>query len=97
MNVYLEKLFNEYDLSHKDRYEIRQIYQVLPIHKRQKLIENFENIVVNINTLRKDIWLQQEVLLWETLWNIEDKITSIHKKVIVEATSDTLSRFRKQI
>lgn len=97
MNVRLEKLFLQYNLSYKDCHEISQIYQFLPDHKRQNLIDNFETIVANINNLRQKIGMEQEVLLWEALTNIEKKVSHIKKKQVLKSTADTISDLKKMI
>ena len=40
MNTQLEKLFIQHSLSQKDRYEISQIYALLPNTKQQNLLQN---------------------------------------------------------
>jgi len=97
MNTRLEKLFAEYSLTHKDRYEISQIYRFLSPSKRQNLIDNFENIVANINNLRQEIGMEQEVLLWDTLTNIEEQVSEMKKKQVLSSTTDSLWDFKKQI
>jgi len=97
MNVHLEKLFAKYNLWYKDCYEISQIYQFLPPNKRQNLIDNFETIVGSIQNLRQEIWMEQEVLLGETLSNIEEKVSQIQKDQVVQSTGHTLSDLKKQI
>lgn len=63
MNVLLEKLFLQYELSEKDRYEILQIFQILPDAKKQLLLNNFENLVQKIEKINEDIIIEQGILL----------------------------------
>jgi len=97
MNIRLEKLFLENNLSQKDCYEIRQIYDFLPTKKRQNLIDNFDVIVWEITKLQKEIWFEQEVLLWKSLRNIEEKVATMRKRQISKKTEYELSGFKKQI
>ncbi len=63
MNVLLEKLFVEYNLSEKDRYEILQIFQILPDAKKQLLLNNFDNLAKKIEKISWDIIIEQSILL----------------------------------
>jgi len=63
MNIYLEKLFERYRLSEKDRYEILQIYTFLPEDKKQNLINNFETIVYKIQKIEQTLELEKEILI----------------------------------
>jgi hypothetical protein len=63
MNVLLEQYFGKYDLSEKDRYEIRQIFQLLPLEKKQNILDNFDVLVLKIKKLQDDIKLEQEILI----------------------------------
>jgi len=62
MNIQLEKLFSEHNFSKKDRYDFMQIYNLLPSHKRVKVIESFEEIVSEMNILRNELITEQELL-----------------------------------
>lgn len=97
MNVHLEKLFLKHNLSYKDCYEIQQIYDFLPPNKRQNLIDNFDVIVWELLWLKKEIGFEQEMLLWETLKNIESKVSQMKKKQILQWTGNILSDLKKQI
>lgn len=97
MNVRLEKLFLQHHLSYKDCYEIQQIYQFLSPTKRQNLIDNFDVIVQNIQKLKHDIGLEQEVILWEAFTEIEQTVSQIQKKQIHRSTSHTIEHLKRTI
>ena len=59
MNVQLEKLFTEYELSEKDRYEILQMFQLLPDAKKQKILSDFEILAEKIEKISDDITIEQ--------------------------------------
>ena len=40
MNTKLDFLFQEYKISEKNKYEIKQLYNLLPDYKKQNLIRN---------------------------------------------------------
>lgn len=48
MNIKLEKLFAEYNFSAKDRHECLQIYNMLPAHKKARLIDHFDEIAASV-------------------------------------------------
>lgn len=62
MNSRLEKLFENYHFSDKDRYEFLQIYDLLSAHKKVKALENFNHIYENMQLLREDLRQQHEIL-----------------------------------
>lgn len=97
MNIRLEKLFLEHNLSQKDCYEIRQIYQFLPVQKRQNLLDNFETIVGNIQKINQEIFTEQEVLLGKTLTSIEQEVSQLRKQKISQSAGYELSDLKKQI
>lgn len=75
MNTSIEKLFEEYDLVEKDRYEIRQIYSFLDMEKKQKLIDNFDKIFANIIKLKRSMFVNQNNIYNNSLENIKGKIS----------------------
>ena len=80
MNIYLEKLFNRYSISKKNRYEISQIYNLLPPDKQSNLIRNFENLANSINVIEENLSIEREILIWNALDNIKDIIKIIRKE-----------------
>ena len=80
MNIYLEKLFNKYSISKKNRYEISQIYNLLPPDKQSNLIRNFENLANSINVIEENLSIEREILIWNALDNIKDIIKIIRKE-----------------
>jgi len=74
MNILLEKYFEKYGLSEKDRYEINQIFQLLPPDKKQDVLDNFENLVFKIKKVQEDIRIEQEILIWDAVSKIRNAI-----------------------
>ena len=62
MNSKLEKLFQTYELSEKDQYDFLQIYNLLPGHKKIHAVENFSKIMLSVEMLREDLYLEYEIL-----------------------------------
>jgi len=71
MNVLLEKLFEQYGLSEKDRYEILQMFCILSDEKKQLLLNNFEKLSKRIEKISSDILIEQEILLDSILPEIQ--------------------------
>jgi hypothetical protein len=63
MNTQLEKLFTQYNLSQKDRYEINQIYVLLPKVKQQNLLHNFAIITAKLYKIENDLQEERELLM----------------------------------
>ncbi len=86
MNIKLEKLFETYQFSPKDRYDFLQIYNLLPDYKKIKVIESFEEIAKKLDILRENLHLEQEILFGKTLENIESRLEALHRAKILEGS-----------
>lgn len=91
MNVVLEKLFKEYDISPKDRYEIRQIYSFLPVYKKRNLIENFDALASFLKISHNEMIKEQELLLWKIVSNIEIEVKQIWKNMLKSKVREALN------
>lgn len=67
MNTFLEELFEKYEISQKDRYDILQIYNFLPSDKKKSILNNFEIISLKIKKIEEDIQIEKEIILWSAL------------------------------
>ena len=74
MNTQLEKLFTQYNLSKKDRYEITQIYVLLPNVKQQNLLQNFAVVAAKLYKIESDIHEERELLIGSKVDDIRNKI-----------------------
>lgn len=71
MNTYLLKLFEKYNVSEKNRYEVKQIYSVLSDDKKKKLLDRFEFLAIRLEVIEGEILIERELLLEqaaERLW-----------------------------
>lgn len=82
MNIYLEKLFDKYNISEWDRYEINQIYSLLPPQKQQNLINNFESLVLRLNKIEEDIEIERRILIPEAIEDIKNILERVKKERI---------------
>lgn len=80
MNTALENLFEKHRLSEKDRYEISQIFELLPPDKKQNLLNNFWVLVVRIEKIQRDMRVEQEILIWDAISKIENAINLAKKE-----------------
>ena len=72
MNTQLQKLFEKSKLSKKDRYEINQIFELLPVEKQKNLLENFDVLVFRLEQMHKEIELERRILIWDIFSDIKN-------------------------
>ena len=71
MNTRLEQLFEEYNVSEKDRYEITQIFSLLPLDKQKNLLNNFSALAFRLEQINKEIALERRILVWDLFEDIK--------------------------
>lgn len=86
MNTKLEKLFEIYDFSLKDRVDFLQIYNLLPAFKKVRVIESFEEIASKLQILKQELHTEQEILFGQTLESIASRLETLHKTKILEGS-----------
>lgn len=92
MNTYLEKLFDTFEISQKDRFEIRQIYSFLPDYKKKNLLENFESLANYLKFSHNEMLREQEILLWKIVSNIENEVKQIWKNILKTRVKEALDK-----
>jgi len=97
MNIQLEKLFRNYNLEAKDRYEIRQIFEMLPDYKKARFLESFDELVTRLQTLRAELIQEQEILLGDSLKNIETRVQQIEKKRLHYTTKNNIQALKTML
>lgn len=97
MNTQLEKLLKKHNFSLKDRHDFLQIFSLLPNHKKVTVVENFEDIVRDLEFLWEDLRWQQDVLFGDALENIESKLEKIQKSRVVTHTQQDISVLKKSL
>lgn len=97
MNEKLEKLFEQYSLSPKERYEFMQIYSLLPPLKKVRALERFEIIMMELETLKKELLYEQETLFGHTLESIEEKIYQLKKQSLSQSVSSEVQDLKKHL
>jgi hypothetical protein len=71
MNTRLELLFQKYNVSEKDKYEINQIFWLLPPDKQQNILKNFEIMIFRFEQIHKEVNLERRILIWELFKDIK--------------------------
>jgi len=71
MNTQLQKLFRKSKLSDKDRYEINQIFWLLPPDKQNNILENFDILAFRLEQMHKEIELERRILIWDLFTDIK--------------------------
>ena len=72
MNTQLQKLFKKTKLSDKDKYEINQIFWLLPIDKQQNILDNFDTLVLRLEQMHKEIDLERRILIWDIFTDVKN-------------------------
>ena len=97
MNVILENLLQNELLSDKDRFEIRQIFDVVSDDKKQNIINNFDKILIWIAIIKKELREQQEILLWKAIANIEKALKTARNNGIKKGTTSSIETLKQTI
>ena len=71
MNTQLQKLFEKSNLRDKDKYEINQIFELLPPDKKNNLLGNFDVLVFRLEQMHKEIELERRILIWDIFNDIK--------------------------
>lgn len=79
-NTLLEKLFEKYNVSPKNRYEITQIFYLLDEQKQKNLINNFEILVVKLEKIENQIEIEKNLLIPEAIDNIKQVLERVRKQ-----------------
>lgn len=90
INTLLEEYLKNPILSDKDRYEIRQIFNVVDDEKKKNILKNFPRIIESITWIKQELKETQEILLWRAISNIEKAIEKSKKAWIRWATSSSI-------
>jgi hypothetical protein len=71
MNTKLEMLFEKHNVSDKDRYEINQIFWLLPTNRQQNILKNFNIMIFRFEQIHKEINLERRILIWDLFKDIK--------------------------
>ena len=97
MNTKLEKLFEKYNFSQKDRFEISQIFFLLTEERKQNLLKNFDEFALSINKINSDIDTEKDILIWSAVEKIKNYILEERKNKIDENIKDEINSLKDEI
>ncbi len=97
MNTKLEKLFEKYNFSQKDRFEISQIFFLLTEERKQNLLKNFDEFALSINKINSDIDTEKDILIWSAVEKIKNSILEERKNKIDENIKDEINSLKDEI
>lgn len=97
MNTRLERLFDKYGISEKDRYEISQFYWLLPDIKKQNLINNFEYLASKIKVIENDISIERDILMTNSLDKIRQTIEFVKKEKLWDKVKEEIDYLKNII
>ncbi len=97
MNTMLEKLLWNNSLQEKDKYEIRQIFNIVSDEKKQNILKNFDQMIISIIKIKKDLIVEQEILLWRAISNIENTLKNARSSWIKNATSRSIWNLKERM
>lgn len=95
MNTQLEILLAKSDLDIKDKFEIRQIFEMLSTEKKVNIINNWDYIILSLDKVKKDLIEEQKILMWKALDDIENVIISTRKTWLKKWISEEIWKLRK--
>ena len=94
MNTRLELLFEKYNLSDKNKYEINQFFFLLPDHKKQNLLNNFETLAFKLTKIEDEINEERNILIWSSLDNIRKTIEMVKKEYLEKEVKGEIDYLR---
>jgi len=97
MNTRLEQLFEQYNISPKNRYEINQFFWLIPNHKKQNLLNNFEVLAIKLFQIEEEIKIEREILIWNALDNIKKTIEFVKKEEFKNKVKGEIDSLKKWI
>ncbi len=91
INTRLEKLFEKYRFSEKDRYEINQIFFLLTEDRKQKFLLNFDDFAFQVKKINSDIEIEKEILMSDEIEKIKQSILTERKNKVDFETKNEIN------
>lgn len=91
INTRLEKLFEKYGFSEKDRYEINQIFFLLTEDRKQKFLLNFDDFAFQVKKINSDIEIEKEILMSDEIEKIKQSILTERKNKVDFETKNEIN------
>ena len=97
MKTYIELLFEKYNISEKNKYEILQIYNILPDNKKQNLIINFERLSYEMTNIEESINIEREILIGWAVERIRNSIFENRKQKVDQRIKEEMNLLKQKI
>lgn len=97
MNIMLEQLLDKSPLEQADKFEIRQIFYILPSEKQINFLANWTKTESFLLKLRENLIKEQEILLGKALDNIETALSNAKRNWIKRWVNDAVTNLRKTL
>ena len=83
MNTQLQKLFEKSHLAEKDKFEINQIFWLLPPDKQQNILDNFDILAFRLEQMHRESLIEQEILLWSIYEKLDRFVEKERRKSVM--------------
>lgn len=97
MNIMLEQFLDKSPLQQSDKFEIRQIFYILPSEKQINFLANWTKTESFLLKLRENLVREQEILLGKALDNIEKALSKAKRNWIKRWVTDAVTNLRKTL
>lgn len=97
MNIMLEQLLDKSPLEQVDKFEIRQIFYILPDEKQINFLANWDKTERYLLKLRENLVREQEILLGKALDKINDIISEAKRNWIKRWVTDAVTNLKKTL
>ena len=97
MNTRLEMLFEKYHFSDKDRYEINQFFSLLPDHKKQNMLDNFDALALKLFKIEEEINTERRILIGDSLDNIRKTIELVKKERLEKEIKGEIDHLKNMV
>lgn len=95
MNTLLENLFEKYNFSDKQRYEIRQFYSFLPTDKKVNLINNFDVFATKMQQIQDELEQEKSILLDNAVNKVEQALIQKRKENLAADTKKSIQALKQ--
>lgn len=97
MNPALARLFEKHHISPKDRYEINQIFGLLPDEKKQNLLRNFWVLALKLQKIEQDLDAEREILLPSSIEKLRKAMDAAEKRLAQESAQKEMETLKQNM
>lgn len=97
MNTKLKSLFDKYNFSIKDRYEMEQFYLLLSDIKKENFLNNFDRFALIMQWIDDDIKIEKDLLIWDAVDRIKNVILENRKEGKITKTKKEINFLKTEL